>query len=281
MPPPLGRCFPPYPPLKPPGPRPSLTSWSGFGRRRKEGPWSPPQLSSAALPDWLCVPGAQLQSLQTPSETQGIRSAATQRGVAGWPQIPGLTSRGSLGGGARTGRPPQPPRGPASRVLRPRLLSAPPPFPSLPAAASLLLRPPTPPATSPRFLIPATSALGGSLRGRRQPRGASRTDAAGAARSRRRLVNGTRTGAGADTAALALRQGPTARIPRPPSGAPGEARRQCPPLAWMGLLWGWVRGGWSLDENVWRAGWGGEGLTRQGFTNAKRTGEGGGKRRFV
>ncbi|XP_043291507.1 collagen alpha-1(I) chain-like [Cervus canadensis] len=220
LPPPLGRCFPPYPPLKPPGPRPSLTSWSGFGRRRKEGPWSPPQLSSAALPDWLCVPGAQLQSLQTPSETQGIRSAATQRGVAGWPQIPGLTSRGSLGGGTRTGRPPQPPRGPASRVLRPRLLSAPPPFPSLPAAASLLLRPPTPPATSPRFLIPATSALGGSLRGRRQPRGASRTDAAGAARSRRRLVNGTRTGAGADTAALALRQGPTARIPRPPSGAP-------------------------------------------------------------
>lgn len=140
----LGRCFSPYPPPKPPGPGPSLTSWSGFGRRRKEGPRRPPQLSSAALPDWLCVPGAQLQPLQTPSETQGIRSAATQSGVGGWPRIPGLTSRGSLGGGARTGRPPQPTRGRASRVLRPQLLSAPPPFPSLPAAASLLLRPPHP-----------------------------------------------------------------------------------------------------------------------------------------
>ncbi|XDC61746.1 hypothetical protein R6Z07M_012928 [Ovis aries] len=71
---------------------------------------------------------------------------------------------------------------------------------------------------------PRAGALGGSFRGRRQPRGASRADAAGAARSRRRLVNGTRTGAGADTAAFTLRQGPTARIPRPPSAAPEIAK---------------------------------------------------------
>lgn len=148
LPPPLGRYFPPYPPPKPPGPGPSLTSWSGFGRRRKEGPRSPPQLSSAALPDWLCVPGAQLQPLQTPSETQGIRSAATQSGVGGWPRIPGLTSRGSLGGGARTGWPPQPLRGPASRVLRPRLLSAPPAL-SFPPRGGLPPSPPPPPRPPP------------------------------------------------------------------------------------------------------------------------------------
>ena len=187
---------------------------------------------------------------------------------------------GPLGGGARTGSAPAA----SARPSFPRLAASaplrPPPFPSLPAAASLLLRPPpTPPATSPRFLIPATSALGGSFRGRRQPRGASRADAAGAARSRRRLVNGTRTGAGVDTAALALRQGPTAPSSRPPSRAPGEARRQSLPLAWMGLLGVGERGG-GLWMSVWRCAE--RGLTREDFTNAtQERGEGGGKRRFV
>lgn len=240
----------PYPPPRPPGPRAQPDQleriWAKEERGAPERP--PPPSPCAALPDWLCVPGAQLQSFRTPSEPQGTRSAATQGGK-GRPRIPGADIPGAPGGRDADGPAPAA----SARRSSPRLAASaplrPPPFPSLPVAASLLLRPPTPPATSPRFLIPATSALGGSFRGRRQTRGASRADAAGAARSRRRLVNGTRTRAGADTAALALRQRPTARTSRPPSRAPGEARRQCLPLAWMGLL----RVGWgvSLDENVW------------------------------
>lgn len=69
------------------------------------------------------------------------------------------------------------------------------------------------------------------------------------------------TGAGADTAAFTLRQGPTAlRIPRPILRGP-EVRRASAFLAWMGL-WGgagWVDL-WMRMSGEWGV-WGGEGLT--------------------
>lgn len=221
-----------------------MTSWSGFGRRREKGIPAPSPASLRALPDWLCVPGAQLQSLQTLSETQGSQSAATRgrrragRKSRGW-RLWGPCGEGADGVGPRSLRG-------AQLAASPSLSSSPPPALSFPPSGGLPPPPPPhhpacPPATSPRFLIPATSALGGSFRGRRQPRGESLADAAGAACSRRRLVNGTRTRAGADTAALALCQGPTAGARAHPPG-PQVRRAIC---AFFAPGWGFLGGGGS------------------------------------
>lgn len=214
--------------------------------KEEKGLPPPPQLPSVALPDWLCVPRAQLRSLQTPSEPQ-VRGRAATRSGRGGREPRGWHLGGRRGRGARTGSAPQPPRGSARRVSWPPLLSAPRPFlPSQrrpPSSSSSAPPPPRPPPPH-RFLIPATSALGGSFRGRRQPRGEALADAAGAARSRRRLVNGTRTGAPADSAAPALRRGPTAAARAHPPGLQVGA----PPVP-SSRLDGAPGGGRSRDEN--------------------------------
>ena len=167
LPPPLGRRFPPthHPGLL--GQGPSLTSWSGFGRRRKEGPRSPPQSPCAALPDWLCVPGAQLQSLWTPSEPQGSRSAATQggKGAATNPGGPWGEGRGRAG-----------PRSlcEAQLAATSGLRSSPPPALSFPPSGGLPPPPPPPPRPPPppgfSFLPPARSAAHSAAAARRGER---------------------------------------------------------------------------------------------------------------
>lgn len=232
LPPPLGRCFPPthHPGL--PGKGPAWPAGADLGEGGKRG--------SQPLPGFPPPPSLIGCASLEPNFSRSRlclspKGAGVQRPGAGH-ESGGRHLWGPRGEGRGRGRPPQPLPGPARRVSRPRLLSAPRPFLPSQQRPPSSSGPPTPPATSPRFLIPATSALGGSFRGRRQPRGASRADAAGAARSRRRLVNGTRTEAGVDTAPLVLCQGPTARSSRPPSRAPGEVRRQSLPLDWMGLF---------------------------------------------
>lgn len=84
LPPPLGRYSSPLPTAQASWARAQPDQLERIWAKEERGAPEPSLLSSAALTDWLCVPGAQLQPLQTPSETQGIRSAATQSGVGGW-----------------------------------------------------------------------------------------------------------------------------------------------------------------------------------------------------
>lgn len=227
----------PNPLSRPPEQWPSLTSWGGFGRRRKKGlpplrsfPPPPSLIGSASL-----EPNFSRSRLRLSFKGAGVQrpregGAAANLGVG--------SSRAPAGRGADG-------VGPRSLQLAASLgpgFSPPPAF-SFPPSGGLPPPPPPPPtpphparqpATSSRFLIPATSAFGGSFRGRRQPRGESLADAAGAARSRRRLVNGTWTGAGANTAALAPRRGPAARA-RPPGPQVSIAASAFLPPGW-GLL---------------------------------------------
>lgn len=134
----------PNPPTRPPGQGPSLTSWSGFGRRRERGIPAPSPASLRALPDWLCVPRAQLRSLQTLSETQGSQSAATQgrrragHKSSGW-RLWGPCREGADGVGPRS-------LGGAQLAASPSLSSSPPPALSFPPSGGL---PPPPPPTLP------------------------------------------------------------------------------------------------------------------------------------
>ena len=137
----------PNPPSRPPGQEPSLASWSGFGKRRKRG--SHP-LPSFSLPPSLIGCASLEPNFSRSRLCLSPKGAGVQRHRAGGAATnPGVGISGApRGRGADRGWPLQPPRGPALRVSRPRLLSAPRPFLSSeqrPPSSSVPPPPPRPP----------------------------------------------------------------------------------------------------------------------------------------
>lgn len=145
----LGQCLPSNPPSSRPVEALASPSGADFRKRGKWGLSSPLQLPSVALSDWLCIPGAQLQSLQTlsepPEETKHCDPGPEER-----PPILGFGISRAPGGrgpdrvGPVAGSRPNSPRLAVSVPLRPLPL-----LPSQRRPPSSLTPPPNPPACPP------------------------------------------------------------------------------------------------------------------------------------